>query len=139
MHLVGITSVILSSVVNWLYALIAELNSDQNLINKWQSCLDKYGIAILMDFSKGSDSLPYEVILAKLYVMERREPSQDYIWSYFQVLKINCTFSSLLQISLKVPQGSIFCAFLFKILFNPFVPNAPFLYPLKTSENLTVV
>ena len=22
--------------------------------------------------------------------------------------------------------------------FNPFVPNAPFLYPLKTSENLTV-
>ena len=41
-----------------------------------------------MDFSKGSDSLPYEVILAKLYVMERREPSQDYISSYFQVLKI---------------------------------------------------
>ena len=61
-----------------------------------------------MDFSKGSDSLPYEVILAKLYVMERREPSQDYISSYFQALKINCTFSSLLQISLKVPQGSIF-------------------------------
>ena len=24
------------------------------------------------------------------------------------------------------------------MLFNPFVPNAPFLYPLKTSENLTV-
>ena len=23
-------------------------------------------------------------------------------------------------------------------LFNPFVPNAPFLYPLKASENLTV-
>ena len=23
-------------------------------------------------------------------------------------------------------------------MFNPFVPNAPFLYPLKTSENLTV-
>ena len=23
-------------------------------------------------------------------------------------------------------------------LFNPFVPNAPFLYPLKTSENFTV-
>ena len=23
-------------------------------------------------------------------------------------------------------------------LLNPFVPNAPFLYPLKTSENLTV-
>ena len=22
---------------------------------------------------------------------------------------------------------------------NPFVPNAPFLYPLKTSENLTVL
>ena len=21
---------------------------------------------------------------------------------------------------------------------NPFIPNAPFLYPLKTSENLTV-
>ena len=32
-----------------------------------------------MDFSKGSDSLPYDVILAKLYVMERREPPQDYI------------------------------------------------------------
>ena len=23
------------------------------------------------------------------------------------------------------------------VLLNPFVPNAPFLYPLKTSENLT--
>ena len=23
-------------------------------------------------------------------------------------------------------------------LVNPFVPNAPFLYPLKTSENLTI-
>ena len=22
--------------------------------------------------------------------------------------------------------------------FNPFIPNAPFLYPLKTSENITV-
>ena len=22
--------------------------------------------------------------------------------------------------------------------FNPFLPNAPFLYPLKTSENLTI-
>ena len=28
-----------------------------------------------------------------------------------------------------------FARFLKKI--NPFVPNAPFLYPLKTSENLT--
>ena len=27
---------------------------------------------------------------------------------------------------------------LFKILINPFVPNAPFLHPLKTSENHTV-
>ena len=26
----------------------------------------------------------------------------------------------------------------FTIQLNPFVPNAPFLYPLKTSENLTV-
>ena len=25
------------------------------------------------------------------------------------------------------------------LLFNPFVPNAPILYPLKTSENLTVL
>ena len=25
-----------------------------------------------------------------------------------------------------------------ELLFNPFVPNAPFLYPLKTSENLKV-
>ena len=25
-----------------------------------------------------------------------------------------------------------------KNCFNPFVPNAPFLYPLKTSENLTI-
>ena len=25
-----------------------------------------------------------------------------------------------------------------EFIFNPFVPNAPFLYPRKTSENLTV-
>ena len=27
---------------------------------------------------------------------------------------------------------------LVKTLVNPFVPNAPFLYPLKTSESLTI-
>ena len=34
----------------------------------------------------------------------------------------------------------ITCIFIIVIhyIFNPFVPNAPFLYPLKTSENLTV-
>ena len=32
------------------------------------------------------------------------------------------------------------CNFLKKVkegFFNPFIPNVPFLYPLKTSENLT--
>ena len=34
--------------------------------------------------------------------------------------------------------GKSWLTFLVKAHINPFVPNAPFLYPLKTSENLTV-
>ena len=32
----------------------------------------------------------------------------------------------------------LFVPLIATIIFNPFAPNAPFLYPLKTSENFTV-
>ena len=50
----------------------------------------------------------------------------DILFFFFVVLIIIKVVTCLVTISAKM------------IFFNPFVPNAAFLYPLKTSENLDV-
>ena len=44
---------------------------------------------------------------------------------------------SKIKESVAMHPGTFFAEAL-KVYVNPFVPNAPFLYPLKTSENLMV-
>ena len=43
-----------------------------------------------------------------------------------------------LKILLTFQQRRVLFKSFFEVQFNPFVPNAPFIYPLKTSQNLTV-
>ena len=55
----------------------------------------------------------------------------------FFIIKLTANWFCFIKVFLKQRLSQeIFASFCNK--FNPFVPNAPFLYPEKTSENLTV-
>ena len=88
----------LSPLLGWYSTQQALLN----LINKWQSCLDKSRVlgTILMDLSKAIDCLLHEVILAKVYAYDRKslELLQDYLSNRFQKVRLDSTISSRLEI-----------------------------------------
>ena len=91
------------------------------LLKAWQQCLDKSGLVgtILMDLSKVFDSLPHDLIIAKLSAYGLSKQSLKLLSSYLnnrkQRTKIGSKFSIWLEILLSVPQGSG------PLLFNIFI------------------
>ena len=75
-----------------------------------------------MDLSKSFDSLPHELILAKLHVygtdIESLEFLQDYLSNRTQRVKLDFTFSSRLKILLCISQGFILGSLFFSIFLN---------------------
>ena len=75
-----------------------------------------------MDLSKSFDSLPHELILAKLHVygtdIESLEFLQDYLSNRTQRVKLDFTFSSRLKILLGISQGFILGSLFFSIFLN---------------------
>ena len=75
-----------------------------------------------MDLSKSFDSLPHELILAKLHVygtdIESLEFLQDYLSNRTQRVKLDFTFSSRLKILLGISQGFILGQLFFNIFLN---------------------
>ena len=70
---------------------------------------------------------------------------ESFIWLYSEYLHVSVSLfhkfilvrATLLFTPYTLPFYSLLIA-CYTLLFNPFVPRAPFLYPLKPSENLTV-
>ena len=78
----------------------------------------------MTDLSKVFDCIPHNLLIAELKTSDFDHYTVRYVYSYLknrkQCVKINDTYSDLLDIISGVPQGSIVGPILFNIFFNDF-------------------
>ena len=118
---------------NHLSPLVAAYRENYNaqhvliqLLEEWRFYLDNnYFVgAVMTDLSKTFDCIPQDLLIAKLEAYGLDNYTICYVYSYLknrkQCVKINNTYSDLLDIISGVPQGSIVGPILFNIFFNDF-------------------
>ena len=94
------------------------------MTEKWRKCLDENKVvgAVLMDLSKAFDSLPHDLLIAKLHAYGFSNETLMILVSYLtglkQRVKNNNMFNFFKQIISGVSQGSILGPILFNIFIN---------------------
>ena len=94
------------------------------LVEEWKSKLDHDFLvgSVFMDLSKAFDSIPHELIIAKLHAYGFDENALVLIHSYLrkrkQSMRINNVYSSFQHIVSGVPQGSVLGPIIFNFYIN---------------------
>ena len=94
------------------------------VVEDWKLALDnrKHVAAMLMDLSKAFDSLPHELIIAKLKAYGMKEEGCAFVWAYLskrkQRVKLSGRASDWMELLKGVPQGSILGPIIFNIFMN---------------------
>ena len=95
-----------------------------SMLRKWQSSLNDSGIvgAVLMDLSKAFDCLPHDLLIAKLHAYGFCKKTVDLFHSYLSqrrhYTRVGSASSTILEIILGVPQGSVLGPLLFNVFIN---------------------
>ena len=91
------------------------------MLEKWRISLDKGGFdeGILLHLSKAFDTINHDLLLAELYADGFDKNALRLVKSYlsdrWQRMKINSSFSTWFELSLRVPQGSILGPIIFSL------------------------